>query len=156
WYFEKAGEPVSIYAAANGKRPDHPELHDNFSAILHFPAGKYAVISQTLAAWEHHQSAKITGTDGAIWGNWSGAMDHTFEPTFWLRLQRGEAVEQIEIAKPSGEVYELVELVAAVIQAVRNGTPVPCTGQDGWWSTALCLKAAESIETGQPVRIQTH
>jgi myo-inositol 2-dehydrogenase/D-chiro-inositol 1-dehydrogenase len=81
-------------------------------------------------------------------------MDRTFEPTFWLKLQRGnENVEQIQIAKPSGEVYELVELIAAVVQSVRDGGPVPCTGQDGWWSTAMCLKAAESIEIGQPIRI---
>jgi myo-inositol 2-dehydrogenase/D-chiro-inositol 1-dehydrogenase len=151
WYFSSAGDPVSVYATANGKQPDHPELHDNFSAILKFPRGRYAVISQTLAAWEHHQTAKITGTTGALWANWSGAMDRTFEPTFSLKLQRAEQVEGISIAKPSGEVYELVDQIAAVVRAVRDGTPVPCTGRDGWWSTAMCLKAAESLATGQPV-----
>ena len=66
WYLAGAGEPASVYAAANGKREDHPELHDNFSAVVTFPRGRYAVISQTLAAWEHHQTAKLTGTtDGA-------------------------------------------------------------------------------------------
>ena len=151
WYLSGVGEPVSVYAAASAKRPDHPELHDNFSAIVHFPRGRYAVISQTLAAWEHHQTAKLTGTDGAIWASWSGAMDRTFEPTFWLKVQRGERVEEVSIPKPSGEVYELVDQVAAVARAVREGTPVPCTGEDGWWSAAMCLKAAESLETGQPV-----
>ncbi len=152
WYFARAGDPVSVYAAASAKRPDHPELHDNFSAILRFPGGRYAVVSQTLAAWEHHQTVKITGTGGAMWASWSGAMDRTFEPTFWLKLQRGDGpVEQVEIRKASGEVYELVDQVAAVIRAVRDGTPVPCTGEDGWWSTAMCLKAAESLGTGQPV-----
>ena len=153
WYFAGVGEPVSVYAAANGKRPEHPELHDNFSAIMSFPRGRYAVISQTLAAWEHHQTAKITGTDGAVWASWSGAMDRTFEPTFWLKLQRGEGpVEEVPVPKASGEVYELVDEVAAVVRAVRGeGTPVPCTGEDGWWSTAMCLRAAESIRTGRPV-----
>src|SRR5206468_12451514 len=47
WYFAAAGDPVSVYAAANGKRPDHPELHDNFSAVVRFPGGRYAVIRQT-------------------------------------------------------------------------------------------------------------
>ena len=124
WYFAGVGEPVSVYATANGKRPDRPELHDNFSAIVAFPGGRYAVISQTLAAWEHHQTAKLTGTDGALWASWSGAMDRTFEPTFCLKLQRGDAVEDVPIAKPSGEVYELVEQVARVAAAVRDGTPV--------------------------------
>lgn len=156
WYFSNAGEPVSVYAAASARRPDHPELHDNFSAILHFAGGKYAVVSQTLAAWEHHQTAKITGTNGALWASWSGAMDRTFEPTFWLKVQRGfeGPVEELKIAKPSGEVYELVDQVAAVVRAVRDGTPLPCTGEDGWWSAAMCLKAAESMETGAPVALE--
>ena len=38
WYLSSAGDPVSVYARANGKRADHPELHDNFSAIVNFPA----------------------------------------------------------------------------------------------------------------------
>ena len=155
WYLAGTGEPVSVYAAASARRPDHPELHDNFSAIVHFPRGRYAVISQTLAAWEHHQTAKLTGTDGAIWASWSGAMDRTFEPTFWLKLQRGAdgPVEQVEIRKASGEVYELVDQVAAVVRAARESNPslVPCTGRDGMWSAKMCLKASESLEKGQPV-----
>jgi len=155
WVFGRIGEPVSVYAAANGKRPDQPELHDNFSAIVTFPAGRYAVISQTLAAWEHHQTAKITGTAGAVWASWSGAMDRTFEPTFSLKLQRGDGPpEVVPVEKHSGEVYELVDEVAAVVHAVRDGTPVPCTGDDGRWSTAMCLKAAESLRTGQPVSLR--
>ena len=154
WYFSAAGEPASVYAAANGKRPDRPDLHDNFSAILHFPGGRHAVISQTLSAWEHHQTAKVTGTAGAIWASWSGAMDRTFEPTFWLKMQRGDGpVEHVPVPKASGEVYELVDEVAAVVRAVRDGTPVPCTGEDGWWSAAMCIKAAESIRTGGPIAL---
>jgi myo-inositol 2-dehydrogenase / D-chiro-inositol 1-dehydrogenase len=153
WYMASQGEPQSVYAAASAKRPDHPELHDNFSAIMHFPQGGYAVISQTLAAWEHHQTAKITGSDGAIWASWSGAMDRTFEPNFWLKVQRGEQLDTVPIDKKSGEVYELVDEIAAVVRAVQRGTPVPCTGEDGWWSTAMCLKAAESLACGERVAL---
>jgi myo-inositol 2-dehydrogenase/D-chiro-inositol 1-dehydrogenase len=152
WYLGSgAGEPVSVYARATGKRADQPELHDNFSAIVNFPGGRYAVISQSLAGWEHHQTAKLTGTTGAIWASWSGAMDRTFEPTFSLRLQTGETLSEVPLAKPSGEVYELVDEVAAVARAVRDGTPVPCSGEDGLWAVAMCLKAEESLASGQPV-----
>ncbi|HUQ71744.1 MAG TPA: Gfo/Idh/MocA family oxidoreductase [Planctomycetaceae bacterium] len=151
WYFSGAGEPVSVFAQANGKRPEHPELHDNFSAIVTFPHGRYAVISQTLAAWEHHQVAKLTGTNGALWASWSGAMDRTFEPTFSLKLQTGDDLETISIEKPSGEVFELQEQLTAVVAAVETGSPVPCTGEDGLWSVRMCLKAAESLRTGLPV-----
>ena len=151
WYLAGAGDPVSVYAAANGKRPDHPELHDNFSAVVHFPRGRYAVISQTLAAWEHHQTVKLTGTEGAIWASWSGATDRTFEPTFGLKLMRGDQVEEVPIARPSGEVYELVEQVRWVADAVRTGTPVACAGEDGRWAVAMCLAARESLGQGRPV-----
>ena len=153
WYFAGTGDPVSVYAAASAKRPDRPELHDNFSAIVNFPHGRYAVISQTLAAWEHHQTVKMTGTAGALWATWSGAMDRTFEPTFSLKVQRNDAPpEDVPLHKPSGEVYELVDQVAAVVRAARDGSAPPCTAEDGWWSTAMCLKAAESLKTGAPVR----
>ena len=151
WYFSGIGEPVSVYARANGKRPDHPELHDNFSAIVNFPGARYAVISQTLGGWEHHQTAKVTGSDGALWASWSGAMDRTFEPTFSLRLSTRDRLSDVPIETPSGEVYELVDEVGAVVRAVRDGSPVPCTGEDGLWSVAMCLKAAESLEAGRPV-----
>ena len=155
WYLGGTGEPLSVYAVANGKRPDRPELHDNFSAIVRFPGGRHATISQTLAGWEHHQTAKLTGTHGSIWASWSGAMDRTFEPTFWLKVQQGDAVPvEVPIARPSGEVYELVDEVAAVVRAVREGTAVPCDGRDGWWSAAMCLKAAESISTGQSIPLR--
>jgi myo-inositol 2-dehydrogenase / D-chiro-inositol 1-dehydrogenase len=153
WYLSSAGDPLSFYARANGRRADHPELHDNFSAIVTFPRGQYVVISQALAGWEHHQTAKLTGREGAIWASWSGAMDRTFEPIFSLKLQTGDVLSDVPIDKPSGEVYELVDEVAAVVRAVRDGTRVPCTGEDGLWSVAMCLKAAESLESGQPVRL---
>ncbi len=151
WYFSGLGEPLSIYATANGKRSDRPELHDNFSAVVAFPKGAHAVVTQTLAGWEHHQTARLTGTDGALWANWSGATDRTFEPTFSLKLLRGDRAEEVAIAKPSGEVYELVDQIARVAQAVREGTPVACTGGDGRWSVAMCLAAQASLEARRPV-----
>jgi myo-inositol 2-dehydrogenase/D-chiro-inositol 1-dehydrogenase len=153
WYFAGVGEPVNVYATANGKRLDHPELHDNFSAIVSFPMGRYALISQTLAGWEHHQVAKLTGTNGALIATWGGAMDRTFEPTFRLQLMRGEKVEEVPIEKPSGEVYELVDEIARVARAVRDGTPIACTGEDGRWSVAMCLAAEESLRSGLRVSI---
>lgn len=153
WYFTTAGEPVSVFAAANGIRPDQPGLHDNFSAVLNFPGGRYAVISQTLTGWEHHQTVKLTGTAGALWARWSGAMDRTFEPTFSLQLRRGEKLEDVPVTKKSGEVYELVDQIGAVARAVRGQTPPPCTGDDGLWSTRMCLAAHRSLTEGRPVRL---
>jgi myo-inositol 2-dehydrogenase / D-chiro-inositol 1-dehydrogenase len=153
WYFSSAGAPVSVYARASGRRAHNPELHDNFSAILNFAGGQYAVITQTLAGWEHHQTAKLTGTTGAMLATWSGVTDRTREPAFCLRLQKDDAVSEVLIEKPPGEVYELVEQIAAVVAAVRNGTPPPCTGDDGLWAVAMCVASAASLNSGQPVRV---
>ena len=64
---------------------------------------------------------------------------------------RGDRVEWERIEKPAGEVYELVDQVARVTQAVRDGTPVACTGEDGRRAVALCLAAQASLASGRPV-----
>jgi myo-inositol 2-dehydrogenase/D-chiro-inositol 1-dehydrogenase len=153
WYLERCGDPVSVYARANAKRADHPELQDNFTATVNFRGGAYAVITQTLAAWEHHQVARVTGTQGALWASWSGALNRTPHPTFWLKRLRGEQAEEIPIAKVAGEVYELEDEIDHVVRGVRDGTPPAATGADGRWSVALCLKAQESVDTGKVVAL---
>ncbi|SPE58989.1 Oxidoreductase domain protein [Verrucomicrobia bacterium] len=153
WYFGTSGQPVSISACASNKREDHPELQDNFSAMLRFSHGGYAVISQTLAAYEHHQAVKLTGTNGALWATWSGAMDRTPHPSFSLKYFDRAKVEEIPLAKITGEIYELEEEIANMAAIVR-GWPSRCaTGEDGRWSVALCLKAQESVLTGKVVQL---
>jgi myo-inositol 2-dehydrogenase / D-chiro-inositol 1-dehydrogenase len=153
WYLQSQGDPQEIYAAANSKQPDHPELQDNFSAIVRFPRGAYAVISQTLSAFEHHQTVKVTGTKGAIWASWSGAMDRTLHPTFFLKAFDGERVEDVPIDKVTGEVFELEDQMAMLVAAIRDGRPLSCTAEDGRWSVAMCLAAARSVAVNAPVKI---
>jgi myo-inositol 2-dehydrogenase/D-chiro-inositol 1-dehydrogenase len=151
WYFGL--DPEGVYARASSKQPGHPELQDNFSAIVHFPEGEYAVVSQTLAAYEHHQVVKMTGTHGALWATWGGEMDRTFHPRFSLAYHDGKEKRDIPITKITGEVYELEDEMAMMVRAVREGAPVAATGEDGKWSVALCLAAARSVKTGGVVSI---
>jgi myo-inositol 2-dehydrogenase/D-chiro-inositol 1-dehydrogenase len=151
WYFQGAGEPVSVFARANAKRADHPELQDHFSALVTFSGDRYAVISQSLGGWEHSQVAKISGTEGALWASWSGAMDRTFEPSFSLRVQRGSDLEEVPILRPAGEVFELADQFARFIEAIETGAPPAATGEDGCWSVRMCLAAQESVQRGVPV-----
>ncbi|WP_164101779.1 Gfo/Idh/MocA family protein [Candidatus Laterigemmans baculatus] len=153
WYLGSAGEPERVYAAANSRQSEHPELQDNFSAIVHFPGGAYAVVSQTLSAFEHHQTVKLSGTDGALWANWSGAQDRTRQASYSLRAFNGGEVETIPIDKPTGELFELEDQVEMVAEAVRQRRPLACTGVDGRWSAAMCLAAEASVQMGQPVEI---
>jgi myo-inositol 2-dehydrogenase/D-chiro-inositol 1-dehydrogenase len=153
WYFKKFADPVSIFAQANSKQVGHPELQDNFSAMLRFSNGGYAVISQTLAAWEHHQVVKVTGREGALWASWSGAIDRTFQPTFSLRHQHRDKLVDIPITKMTGEVYELSEQVDHFCSALRTNGKLLTTGEDGKWSVAMCLKAQESVDRKQEISL---
>ncbi len=146
WYLAGVGEPQAVFARASSRQPGHPELTDNFTAVVEFPGDCYATVSQTLAAFEHHQVAKITGTEGAIWASWSGAMDRTLHPTFWLKHFDGNEVHEIKLDKITGEVFELQDQMAMMVAAVRDGGSLAATGEDGRCSVALCLAAQESVD----------
>ncbi len=153
WYFAGSGEPVSVYARANALDPGRPALQDNFSAIVNFPGGRYAVISQTLGAFEHHQVAKLTGSRGALWASWSGAQDRTFHPTFFLKHFDGRHTIDVPIPSAAGEVYELADAVADMAEAVQTGRSPGVTADDGAWSVSMCLKAGESAASGEMVAL---
>ncbi|QGJ69948.1 Myo-inositol 2-dehydrogenase / D-chiro-inositol 1-dehydrogenase [Planctomycetales bacterium 10988] len=154
WYLEQSGDPVSVFAAANSRQADHPELQDNFSAIVKFEKGGYAVVSQTLSAFEHHQTVKVTGSKGALWASWSGALDRTRHPTFSLRAFDGEEVKTLPIEKITGELFELEDQIAMLVKALNEDKPLSCSAEDGRWSVLMCLAAQESVDTGQPVEIE--
>ena len=149
WYFAAWGEPQSIYARASASDPRRPELQDNFSAIVDFPGGRYAVISQTLAAFEHHQVVKLTGSAGALWASWSGTRDRTFHPTFFLKHFDGRTIADVPIPRAAGEVYELADTVDDMAQAIQTGRRPRVSGTDGLRSVAMCLKAQQSVAAGR-------
>jgi myo-inositol 2-dehydrogenase/D-chiro-inositol 1-dehydrogenase len=120
---------------------------------MHFSGGAYAVVTQTLSAFEHHQTAKVTGTRGALWASWSGAMDRTRHPTFSLRAFNGDEVTTVPIDKPTGELFELEDQIVRMVDAVRGDKPLHCDATDGRWSVAMCLAASESVQTGEPAVI---
>lgn len=153
WYLEGSGDPVELYAYGNSRDPQRPTLYDNFSAMFKYPNGSYAVVSQTLAAFEHHQTVKVSGTKGSLWAGWSGALDRTLEPTAFLKVFDGEKLEEVTLTKQSGEVFELREEIAQCIDMVRSGKKPIATGLDGLWSAGLCLVAEESIRQQKPLPV---
>jgi myo-inositol 2-dehydrogenase/D-chiro-inositol 1-dehydrogenase len=153
WYLAGAGDPVELHAYGNSRDPQRPQLFDNFSAMFKYANGAYAVVSQTLAAFEHHQTVKVAGTKGAIWASWSGALDRTLEPTCFLKVFDGERLEEVKLAKQSGEVFELREEIARCVQMVRGEAEPAANGRDGLWSAGLCLLAEESIRQKRPLPV---
>jgi len=156
WYLGGTGEPKSIYARANSRHREHPELRDNFSATVNFPNEVYAVISQTLSAFGHHVSAKIAGSEGAICAYWSAADARSDRPSFGLQYGMGDDVQEMTFDKSTGELLELTDQIAAVVRSLQEGTPVPCTAEDGRWSSLLCLAAQHSVDTGGLVSIDEY
>jgi myo-inositol 2-dehydrogenase/D-chiro-inositol 1-dehydrogenase len=154
WYFQGQARPMAVFAQANGKRADHPELHDHFTATVRFDGGQVAVIAQCLGGWEHHQVVKLSGTQSALWASWSGAMDRTFEPTFSLRIQRADDLQTMGIRKAAGEVFELEDQFDRFVTALETGKPPAADGLDGLWSVKICLKAQESVRTRAPVSLE--
>jgi myo-inositol 2-dehydrogenase/D-chiro-inositol 1-dehydrogenase len=155
WYLSGSGEPTRVTARGNSRDPARPDLHDNFTAIVDYADGAYAAITQTLAAFEHHQTVKVTGTRGAAWAWWSGALDRTLHPTFGLKWFDGETVHVESFDKPTGEVFELDDQLTALVESIRIGTPSAATGDDGRWSVAMCLWAEQSIRSGSSVACET-
>ena len=62
--------------------------------------------------------------------------------------RNGRALAELELAAPAGELLELHAEVEAVARCVLDGAVPPCTGEDGRWSTLLCLAAQASIDSG--------
>lgn len=153
WYLADCGQPVELYAYGNSRDPSRPQLFDNFSAMFKYPNGSYAVVSQTLAAFEHHQTIKVAGTKGALWAGWSGALDRTLEPDYFLKVFDGENLENVKIETHSGEVFELREEIRQCIAMVRGEPYTLAKAEDGLWSAGLCLLAEESIRQGKPLPI---
>jgi myo-inositol 2-dehydrogenase/D-chiro-inositol 1-dehydrogenase len=154
WYFAPLGEPVSVYARASSQRAGRPELQDNFTAVLNFPQDAHVVITQTLSAFEHHQVVQLTGTKGALWASWHGALDRDLHPVASLRYFDGNQVHEIPLGKPTGEVYELQEEIAMMVRAVRDGGPLAATALDGTWAVGLCEAAQESIAGGGAIPVK--
>ena len=144
------GSPTALFlrgirlAVAEG---DHVGLE---RAERHVQPGHHV---RHLAAFEHHQTVKISGTRGAIWAGWSGALDRTLEPCYFLKVFDGERLEEVKLEKHSGEVFELREEIAQCIRMVRGEGAPAATGEDGLWSAGLCLVAEESIRRKQPLPV---
>jgi myo-inositol 2-dehydrogenase/D-chiro-inositol 1-dehydrogenase len=153
WFFEELGDPLSIQAWGNSK--DRSEgLYDNFSSVLRFPGGSYAVITQTLCGFEHHLFVEIVGSEGAIRSVWSGAMDRTTNPQFNLKLQRKgvETAEEVPI-EISGELFELQEEIKAAAELFASGKAF-YPPEEGRKVVIICLEAERSLRGSREISLR--
>ncbi|MBI1777028.1 MAG: Gfo/Idh/MocA family oxidoreductase [Proteobacteria bacterium] len=153
WYFESLGDPHSVVAFGNAKPRDDGKggrgRYDNFTALLSFPRGVHAVVTQTLAGFEHHHVVEIVGSEGAARTWWSGVMDRTLEPRHELKVKRRgqDQAETIHLEK-SGEVFELEEEIQLTAEAFAAGRAL-VSAEEARKRIAVCLAAEESVATGR-------
>lgn len=155
WYLTECGEPLAVDARGNARRTDAPaDLADHFAAFVDFPGGAYAVVVQTLSAFEHHQTVKVSGTEGTIWATWSAPDARAPQARFSLRWGLGQDVHEWAFATPTGELIELADEVAAFVRAIQTGESPPCTGEDGRAAVLLCLAAEASLRRAAPIPLE--
>ena len=157
WYFAELGDPERLVAFGNSiPRQDGSAsaMADNFTTVMHWPGGQYAVISQSLAAFEHHHVMEVIGSEGAIRTWWSGAEDRTREPAFELKVKRaGAARAEIVQLGASGELFELDEELRLVVDAFRDGRPI-VSGEEARKRILVCLAAEQSLAENREVSLQ--
>ena len=151
WYLEALGDPRSIQALGSGG--PGAGLSQSFSAVLRFPGGAHAVITQTLGGFQYHQVLHVVGGEGAIRSWWSGTLDRTLHPEFTLELERkrGGGVETVPVG-PSGELVELSEQARRIVPAFAARRPL-LGGEEARKRIVVCLAAERSLREGREVAL---
>jgi myo-inositol 2-dehydrogenase/D-chiro-inositol 1-dehydrogenase len=149
WYLERQGDPVSVLALGNGRRPE-AGMEDNFTALLRFRGGAYAIVTETLAAFEYHHVTEVVGREGSIRAWWSGTMDRTRQPAYELKVKRrGGEAETVTLAA-SGELFELETQLAQAVVAFRERRSL-VSGEEARKRVIVCVEAERSLREGREI-----
>ena len=150
WYLERLGDPLSVQALGSGGDRG-AGLAQSFSAVLRFPGGAHAVVTQTLGGFQYHQLLHVVGSEGAIRSWWSGTLDRTLHPEFALQLERrrGGGVETVPVG-PSGELVELAEQARQIVPAFGARRPL-LSGEEARKRIVVCTAAEESLREGREI-----
>ncbi len=153
WFLEASGEPQSVSAFGNRRDPSaRPAagVHENFTAVVSYADGAYGVISESLAAVEHHLSVKVFGSSGLLHAEWHAQHDRSVRPVFSLSISDAGRMVSLPVETPPTETFELIAEIRAFTAAVEKDQPVPFSPQAARRAVALCLAAERSLESGAP------
>jgi myo-inositol 2-dehydrogenase/D-chiro-inositol 1-dehydrogenase len=153
WYFEGHALPRSITAFGTSMEKQRG-MYDNFTSVLRFDGGQHAVITQSLSGFEHHLVMEVAGSEGSIRSLWSGAMDRTDKPIFSVFLQpKGEdQPRRVPITIPSGERFELQELMRRSVQMMERGESF-YSAEAERRLIQICLAAEQAVEAGRELSL---
>jgi len=147
WYARENGLPHRVTARASGGSA----MAQTLSALLDWPDGSTALVTQCLAGFQHHSLLEIAGNSGAIRTSWSGAFDRAEHPSFSLWAQTTGASDASE--RPvafSGELFELEQNLAQALASFR-GAAETLSLAEARNAVALCLAIDEAGRKGGSV-----
>ncbi len=152
WWFEELGDPCTVHGFGNSKGRE-PGMYDNFSSVMRWPKGAYAVVTQTLSGFEHHHVVEVVGREGSVRTWWSGTMDRTLDPRHELKIER-RGRDRCEIVKlgKSGEVFELEEELAATVAGFETGRPL-VSAEEARKRIIVCLEAERALAEGREIAL---
>lgn len=148
WYLADRGDPLSLYALANGLTPN---LHENLAVQIAYQGG-FAAISHTTAGSGHHQLGEITGTEASLRVIWDGTSDEV-DPFCRLEIARSGEAADIPVSESPTEGACLRAEIEALVRHLREGSPLPIDPYEARWAVRMCTAAAESIRTGDVVHL---
>lgn len=148
WYL---GEPHDVLAWSSS-RPDHPGWFENLDVRMRFAAAadggdRWALITTSNAAAGHRIDLKLVGADASLYGAWHGTHDLDPAPSVRLLLHRAGGDEDQAVPQATGHAHDVVRQTRAFVAAVRTGSPVPATADDGRAAVELCLDVEESLRS---------
>jgi myo-inositol 2-dehydrogenase / D-chiro-inositol 1-dehydrogenase len=152
WWLKECGAPEWVYARGTRLPSTKAGLYDNLTAVVEFETGAHATVTQSLSAAEHHLTAKVMGTKGALIATWDGEMDRTTAPRASLKLYDGERIGEIEI-EASGEFFELRTELAHFAALCKGETDPIITPAEAARAVAICWAAERSIRSGEAERL---
>ena len=148
WYARENGLPHRVTARAG----DGSAMPQTLSALLDWPDGSTALVTQCLAGFQHHSLLEITGSSGALRTSWSGAFDRTEHPSFSLWVQAaGESDARERPIAFSGELFELEQNLARALASFAGESTATLSLLDARNAVALCLAIEEAGRKEGPI-----
>ncbi|MCB1335553.1 MAG: inositol 2-dehydrogenase [Roseivivax sp.] len=121
---------------------------DSVNVILRTKSGRQAVISNSRrASYGYDQRIEVHGSKGMA------SAQNMLEANVTVAGESGFATPPLQNFFMTRYTAAYANEIAAFVDAVKNGTPTPTTGEDGLKALELADAALKSAQTGQAVTL---
>ena len=141
------GDVKSVYAAGGQYVQEDTDYPDVVLASLNFENGAVGLLHSSHAAAVGGYGGRVDCEKGSIYFPqiWGG------DATIRIKHFEGDTKElrigDIKVPPP------VQQEIRVFVQAIRNDTTPPITGNDGRAAVEIALAAYQSVETGEPVKL---